>query len=168
MASSINVCFSTTNGLMSRIIRWFTRAKTSHALITFRSETLDKVFVMEANGRGFMLQPWAKWRRKNTLVARYALAVPTAQQMTALRALAEFLGTEYDYVSLLGFAWRRFRARSSNPFDDPTQLICSEAVAKFLAAAGLNEFSEAETWTPGDLLAAAKKMGAFQLVEGVE
>jgi len=154
---SINVCFSTTDGWFSRAIRWFTRSKVSHAVITFRDETLGKVFVMESTGRGFMLTPWSKWRARNQIVARYTLTVDQSRQIESLRELSDSLGSEYDYVGILGFLLRRFMKRMSNPMDNPTKLFCSEAVARFLLASGLEEFSEPATWTPQDLLLVANK-----------
>jgi len=162
---SVNVCFSTSNGFFSKVIRWFTRSKASHALITFRDETLGNVFVMEANGRGFMLTPWGKWRESHTLVSRYSLALPPNAQKTSLQDLGNFLGTQYDYISLLGFALRRFFGRMVNPFNDPRKLICSEAVARFLAGAGLHKYREYGTWTPEDLLHEAKANPSTFLLE---
>lgn len=166
---SINVCFSTTDGLFSRLIRWFTRASVSHSLITFQDETLDKVFVMEANGRGFMLVPWAKWRKHNTLVARYRLRVAEDVQIGSLQQLAEFLGSQYDYVSLLGFIFRRFMGRMRNPLSKVSQLVCSEAVARFIHLTGdpsLRHFDDYGSWTPGDLLKEAESTNVFVIEEG--
>jgi len=162
---SINVCFSTTDGFFSRLIRWFTHSKVSHSIITFRDDTLDRVFVMEANGRGFMLVPWSKWRTHNELVARYELSTVPESQLEALRELSNALGAEYDYVSILGFIWRRFMGRMKNPLDNPTKLVCSEAVAKFLYLAGLKGFDEPETWTPQDIMLRAQGGAPFTLVE---
>lgn len=162
---SINVCFSTSSGFFSKVIRWATRSKVSHALITFRDETLDKVFVMEANGRGFMLVPWSKWRQSHDLLSRYKLTVPADMQRFALQDIAQSLGAQYDYVSILGFFFRRWFRRMRNPLDDPGKLICSEAVAKFLATSGLKRFENHGTWTPEDLLEEAKKGGEFVLEE---
>jgi hypothetical protein len=166
MMSSVNVCFSTSNGLVSRVIRWFSRAEVSHALITFYDETLDKVFVMEAGGRGFLLTPWAKWRQNHTLTCRYSLCISTRHQEESIRKLAEFLGSQYDYISLLGFVFRRWVRRMRNPLDSPKRLVCSEAVAMFLRDAGLEPFNEPATWTPGDLLAHARRDPLFELEEG--
>ena len=162
---SINVCFSTSSGIFSRVIRWFTRSKVSHALITFRDQTLDKVFVMEANGRGFMLVPWSKWRQSHTMVARYRLTVPQGMQSFSLRELAQSLGAQYDYVSVLGFFFRRWYRRMRNPFDDPNKLVCSEAVARFLANSGIKRFENHGTWTPEDILGEAQKGEEFILEE---
>lgn len=165
---AINICFSTTDRLFSRIIRWFSKSSVSHALITFRDDTLGKVFVMEANGRGFMLSPWAKWRKGKTLIARYSLDCDESCQLSSLRALANELGAEYDYRSFFGFLLRRWFRRMANPFSDPDKLFCSEAVTKFVGA--INDqraaiFSAAETWLPGDLLGEAGRNTLFVLEE---
>jgi hypothetical protein len=149
--ASINVCFSTTQGLLSRWIRWVTRSPVSHAILTFHSQTLDKILVMEATGRGFNVIPWKKWKNENTLVARFKIAVPEATELEALRRIATRLGSEYDTISLFGFFLRRWKKRGSNPLDDPTKLICSEAVAYFLSYAGFEEFASAGEWTPADI-----------------
>jgi len=168
MSSSINVCFSTTSGKFSRLIRWFTRSNVSHALLTFRDETLNKVFVMEANGRGFMLVPWSKWKRHNQVVARYKLLADKDVQLASLRTLSSSLGAEYDYIGILGFLLRRFFKRMANPFDNPTKMFCSEVVAQFLLKAGFPRFDSPETWTPQDLLEVAQKHKRFVPLPNVE
>ncbi len=134
-------------------------------MITFEDETLDKVFVMEANGRGFMLVPWFKWRKSNALVARYEVDVDEEKQLASLRELAKDLGAEYDYVSVLGFVFRRFLRRMRNPLDNTKKFICSEAVAKFLYLAGLEQFKDFGTFVPEDLYEIARKDDTFLLKE---
>jgi len=138
-------------------------------LITFYDETLDKVFVMEANGRGFMLVPWSKWRKSNTLVARYSISVLEGSKIDSLRLLAAHLGAQYDYLSLLGFLWRRFVARTKNPFGSTKKLVCSEAVARFLngirdGQGGLG-FDDPSSWTPEDLYGEVRQRDVFVLEE---
>ena len=163
---SICICISTGSGWVSRFIRFWSRAPVSHALITFRSQTLGKVFAMESTATGFRLTPWAQWERKNILVARYVVHVPVEDQLEALSEMSDYLGTKYDYKSLLGFAWRWIRGRMSNSFNgNSTRLICSEAVAMFLLKAGLDDFEDPETWTPGDLYKTLDKSSSFTLVE---
>jgi len=162
---SINVCFSTADGFFSKMIRWFTRSKVSHSLITYKDEGLDKVLVLEANGRGFMLTPWAKWSESHTLVVRCRMNLPINAHRTSIQDLANFLGSQYDYLSLLGFALRRFFGRMVNPFNDRRKLVCSEAVARFLHGAGLPGYREYGTWTPEDLLKEAKKAPTMFVLE---
>lgn len=158
---AINICFSTANSVISKVIRWITRSSVSHAFITFRDDTLDQVFVMEANGRGFMLTPWKKWQLKNRMVHRYELAVSEDVQLGSLRSLGDSLGSQYDYVSLLGFVFRRFVRRMANPFSDSKKFICSEAVATFLHDSGLKQFERPETFTPEDIYAIARESEDF-------
>ncbi len=164
---SIRVCVSTARGFASRFIQWVTRSRVSHALITFRSTTLDKVLVFEATGKGFHLKLWKKWRRHNRLVAAYELAIPLERQLAALRRLAMDLGAEYDSLSLLHFLRRRWGKRLRNPWSSPRKLICSEAVAKFLKLCEIEAFSDPSGFTPADLdTAFAADRDHFRLVEG--
>jgi hypothetical protein len=166
-AATISVCFSTSHGLVSRLICWVTRSRVSHALLTFRSATLDKVLVMQATGLGFHLWPWDKWRRKNKLVARFALAVPPERQLVALRDLARNLGAEYDTWSLFAFLRRRWGKRARNPWNSPRKLICSEVVARFLSSCDLRAFDDAGSFTPADLYGdLSADHETFRLVEG--
>jgi hypothetical protein len=158
---SINICFSTTDGYLSRWIRWVTRSPVSHALLTFYSQTLDKVMVMEATGKGFNLIPWNRWAKKNQLVARFALDVPRDKELEALHRIADKLGAEYDTVSLFGFFFRRWKKRGANPLDDPTKLICSEAVARFLQEVGIDAFQNPGEWTPADIFQYAMASDIF-------
>jgi hypothetical protein len=166
--TSINVCFTAENGVISRVIRWFTRARVSHALITFYDVTLKRVFVMEANGRGFMLTPWTKWRQSNTLYARYELTLEKGVQNEALYAVGGHLGAQYDYVGIISFALRRVCSRFANPWASSSKMFCSEAVALFLKEAGIDPFNEPEDWTPGDLLRAIEKDARFHLIEAAD
>jgi hypothetical protein len=164
---SINICFSTTDAVLSRWIRWFTRSRVSHAVITFRSELLGKVLVMEASAVGFRLLPWAKWEKKNTLVTRFRLDLPEAAQVSALHFIADKLGDEYDRRGLFGFfrvlSWWREKPLHGLPnwLDHPNKLFCSEAVALFLHHAGLDGFERPAQWSPGELLIHAESNPVF-------
>jgi len=163
----IQVCLSTSRGLISRLIRWITRSRASHALLAYYSATLAQTMVLQATEIGFHLWLWRKWRRHNRLVAAYELAVPADVQLAALRRLAGDLGAEYDTVSILHFLRRRWAKRRRNPLSSPRKLICSEAVAKFLKLCGLPGFGDPASFTPADLhqaMAAAPE--TFRLVEG--
>jgi hypothetical protein len=157
---SLNICFSTTDGLLSRWIRWYTGAPVSHAAITFRSLSLDKVMVMEASGSGFRLLPWRKWAPHNRLAARFRLDVPIGRLRAALQHIADRLGDGYDSRGLFGFVPRfrdklvatdRGRRPRHNLLDDPSRVFCSEAVAEFLLHAGFDELTDPSAWSPADL-----------------
>ena len=150
MSASINICFSTQKSWLSRLIRFVTRSDMSHALVTYKDETLGKVMVMEAQWRGFVIVPWTRWRQKNRLVARFSLRVPEVDQAEALRKLAGRLGEEYDTLGLFGFALRRWRKRSRNVFASSKKLYCSEACAELVRDSGI-AIGDPESFEPQDL-----------------
>ncbi len=155
-ASGINICFSTSDGIISWILRKIMRVPASHSVITFRSQILGKVLVLEAQGRGFVAVPWKRWVRKNTLLARYSLRLPAADIRHGLSVLSDRLGDPYDTWSLLGYLLRGI-AKGRNPFDSKAKLVCSEAVALFLNAAGVEKVGHIGSITPKDLWSRAQR-----------
>lgn len=163
--NSINVCFTASNRLFSRLIRKITRAEVSHALITFHDPGFDKVFVMEANRRGFVMVTWKRWSKTHKLYERYSLDVGHDIQVQALREIADDLGAPYDFRSLIGFLPRLILDRIRNPFSSSTKLVCSEVIAKFLYKCGLFRFEDIASWTPGDIIKEARGGKPFLLAE---
>ena len=130
--------------------------------------TLDKIMVMDAQGRGFVIVPWHKWIRKNTLVARYSLSLPHENIRNGLDKLSDRLGDAYDTWSLIGFLLLRFGGLTRNVTDSKDKLVCSEAVALFLDHAGL-EFGDIGRITPRDLLLLAESTpDVFGLEESID
>ncbi len=161
---TINICFSTTDALLSKAIRWFTGSTVSHSFITFRDRTLNRIMVMQASGHGYQIIPWARWETHNILVSRFQVPEKVTEkcQLFALRALARHIGDGYDARGLFGFIpilgvriwnsirgrWRTrrqgraggdlaesWRPRFHNLLDNPDKLFCSEAVAEYLGLA---------------------------------
>jgi len=152
MNHSINICFSTTDGLISRLIRWFTKSNVSHCYLTFRDQTLDRVMVMETNLAGFVLVPWKEELLKGRrLIARYTVCVDEKKQIEAIRRLACYLGTGYDFVRLLRLAIGGFWQKFKNPSHAPTKILCSESVVRFINSLGVVSLTCPEAWTPAEV-----------------
>jgi len=150
--ASVNVCFTTTNNVVSRLIRFFTRSKVSHSVITYRDSVLGRVMVMEANWNGFRNVPWSLWKKKNVIVARYSLMGKPARSVTrSLGEQADYLGTGYDYTALISLVLRRFVKRFRNPFGSSSKFFCSESVATFLSSVGVAGVDDPSGWTPDDV-----------------
>lgn len=136
----VTVGFSTTNKWISRIIRWVTRGKVSHAWIAYDDYTLGLRMVMQAEAWAFEVRPWQRWIKENKWVAEFKLLGQSPH--AALKKRAQDLGQKYDWMS--GFwvgvaAWfkRWLKARFSfRPSRTPKRLMCSEAVVRFLKDAG--------------------------------
>jgi len=161
----ITIGFSTTNKLMSRIIRWVTRGNVSHAWIAFYDHCLDTRLVMQAETWGYEVRPWERWQRENILIAEFK----TQQDMTiSLRWIAPALGAKYDWTSAFFSGVKRWLGRwVKSHFNSPKKLMCAEAVIRFLQHSGSYAVSnlDPETTTPASLLRAVNTSSEFQKVE---
>jgi hypothetical protein len=131
---AIYVGFSTTNKIVSRVIRWFLRSTASHAWISFYDETLAIRFVLQAEAWGLELRPWCRWLKQNRLVALFAVH-PTSLERVRQNLVQQSnrIGTEYDFtnairVGLARFIRRVFRITVSTPIATPHKVFCSEIV----------------------------------------
>jgi len=156
----VTIGFSTTNRLLSRVIRFVTRGRVSHAWITFYDDTLNTKVVMQAEWWGYELRPWTRWQRENRLVAEFELRVPQEMGLRAIRRTAQHLGEDYDRVGALwagvsGWLRRWWRARLTlRPRRTPRKLMCAEGALMCLKAAGIDDVQGLyeETTDPETLL----------------
>jgi hypothetical protein len=161
----IHIGFSTTGGLLSRIIRRITGAPVSHCFIAYRCATFADDMVLEASGHGFRIMAWRRFDKENKLVALYRLRLAEPVQRAAISRMAERLGDAYDTVSLFGFVIRKWLHLRRTPFDSRDKLVCSEAVGLFLQWSGVS-IEDVGVVTPRDLLELAHtNTEVFELVE---
>jgi hypothetical protein len=151
------VGFSTTNTLLSRIIRRFTGSRVSHAFLVYQDVDFDREMIMEAAGAGFRIVPLDRFRRHNRVVAIFTPRHPIDE---GLRAAVDWLGESYDAGGLVGMAlllagrWLKVRLRRRNFLARSRALFCSEAVARACRASRYPGFDlDPETTTPQDLFA---------------
>lgn len=149
---NITIGFSTTNKIMSRLIRFVSRGRVSHAWVSFTDPVLGLRLVMQAEAWGYEVRPWERWIRENKLVAEFSVK---SDLTASLRWLALSLGSKYDWRSafLTGVRlWfgRLWRGR----FSSPGRLMCAEAVIRFLQHRGIRsvESLDPELTTPVMLL----------------
>lgn len=151
----ILVGFSTSNALVSRAIRWFTRSKVSHTFLLFPDSAFGSYMVMEAIGAGFSLRTYESFKKDNTVVDLLAPKVPLD---AGLQAAASWLGERYDVSGLLGMAlvmlgrWvgRKWR----NPLQSSSAMFCSEVNVRILQEAGYPGAKDLDpaSMSPADLL----------------
>jgi hypothetical protein len=147
------VGFSTTNGLLSRLLRWITRAEVSHSFLVV--ELYGKAWYVGAEAQGVVMMPMEKYVKKNTIKA--LCEVPELNDED-LAVVMGHLGEAYDYGGLLGGIFpqigRWFKQKWKNPWANPKALICSEFVTLALQEAGLSgaEKLDPPSVTPQDLL----------------
>ena len=149
------VGFSTTNLWISRLIRWFTKSKASHAWIAFESQELGTKIVLEAHYT-FRAVPYSFFARQNKVVAEVEMVGDTSSMVAKC---AEFLGTDYDYTGIVGgiivSLGRWFKHKWRNPWGNPKAQTYSESVVRALKAAKYpsSEVLDPESTTPQELMA---------------
>jgi len=133
----VKVLGTTTNHLLSRIIRKFIKSKMSHALILFYDETLKCEMVMESNRKGFIAVPAEKSLRGSTVVEAIDVT-ESASELPA--ALADKLGEKYDTKGMIGNLWviiaGFFKRKIKNPWNTTNAVFCSEVIVEGLQELG--------------------------------
>ncbi len=151
----VHVGFSTTGGLLSRLIRFFTRSRISHCIVVYGCGVFAQDMVLEASGHGYRILSWRRWDKANRLIALYRLELPVENIRAGLHLLADRLGDAFDKLSLFGFFLQRVLGLKGVPFNSRQKLVCSEALALFLQRCGV-PIEDVGVVTPQD---------AFALVE---
>lgn len=140
----MTIVFFRGRGIVPRIIALATRSSVSHVGIGARFFGLP--VVIHATVGGVQVTPRARMPEPTR-----EFLVPIERMGRLSLALRE-LGTKYDYVGLLGFAFvllgRWARLKVQNPLASPRAVVCSELVS-YVA---LDDIEAADETTPEDLL----------------
>lgn len=119
--------------------------------------------VMQAESWGFEVRPWKRWIKENKIVAEFLPIGPPLDK--SLKWIATYLGARYDFkaAALVGF-WRLFGRWIKGKFSDPSRLMCSEGVIRFLQYGGYTSvrWLDPETTSPGLLLKILLSSGEFR------
>jgi hypothetical protein len=137
---TITVGFSTTNKLSSKLLRFFTRSKFSHAWNSYFDETLEMKLVMQAELTGYELKPWKRWKRENILVSEYEMVNPS---YSAIKEMATYIGSKYDVKSAFLSGAKEWLKKwfslkcTINPRRSPRKMMCVESVVRFIKLSGI-------------------------------
>lgn len=120
---NIKIGFSYGNGILPKIIKFFTKSTVSHTFLLIDDKT-----VLEAGSNGFVELPFEDWKKDNNLVTLVNPIVPLDK---GFEAAQKWIGEPYAYGALIGFIWvligRVLRRKFHNPFYERKALFCSEA-----------------------------------------
>lgn len=126
----IYVGFSTTDLLVSKIIRWFTQSPTSHAWIKFDLHGIP--MVLEASLFGIRLVSWEKFQTTEKIVDLFKVS----ENDSDINKLLPLLGSAYDFGGLFGSVFvivgRWFKKKWHNPLENSSAVFCSELVVQWL------------------------------------
>lgn len=163
----IRVGFSThEKNVMSRMIRWLTGSKASHAWLLVEDTFFGLEMVMEATETGFRLIPYDNFKAEGNDIVT-VLEPPYALDVGVQQA-ARWLGESYDFAGLFGsvlvLLGRWLKRKWRNPVASSKSMFCSEAVVRVMVAASYPgaEAFDPEGTTPQDLLDFFVKAGLAQ------
>jgi len=146
--NDVLVVFSTSNHLLSKIIRFFTKSQVSHCSVWF---TLFGVpLVLQASVGGVKPALLSEWMKHNKVVQKLKLRIDVTAGLTEALGL---LNAGYDYVGLFGYFYvlvgRWLSKKVKNPLASPTRVVCSEFVLRLDAKDQIPEWNDLE-WESTD------------------
>lgn len=128
----ISIGFSTTDKLLSRIIRKLTKSRVSHSFIMF--DWLGKKWVLEAGFNGVGILPLERFLADGNIIVE-VVDLPHVELEDLIPAM-EDMGERYDFGGLLGgivpLIGKWFKQKWHNPFNDTKALFCSEFIVYWL------------------------------------
>lgn len=150
--SKVYVCLSTSDDLVSRIIRWFTKSRVSHAFFLYWDDKFQRWNTAGAMAPGFEIIAADRIFPANRVVAIYE----PVDLNPIMPDLDEWLSDMYNYPGLIGMALveigRWLKRKWHNPLTASNSLFCSQAVAQALILAKQPNFDlDPTTTAPSDL-----------------
>lgn len=148
--------FSTTDKIMSKIIKWATRSKASHAYIII--EVAGEPVVIHSNQHGINCDHYNKFVRGKKIISEYSLLINIDKEQLATSYAIRMLDEPYDFLSVIGFGWvllcRALGYKVKNPFPNKSAYQCSEFALNVLRKAGLGGLDNLsrERVAPEDLI----------------
>lgn len=121
----IVLLFTSSSGVVSGMIRWFTGGKMSHVGVQFEPNC-----VLSAEGKGVVEQPFDAFLKGRRLMASYC-ATAEGEKYLDIQVARLHVGNKYASNEIPGLAWvevcRRWFGRTiRNPVHDPDRDVCSE------------------------------------------
>ena len=164
----VTVGFSTSSGLVSRLVRWVTRSKASHSWICL--EVYGLSVIVHASLGGVRMLPRDRFEHGNTIVGEYRVKPDVSE---GVNHTLSFLGEKYDYLGLFGFLkvelWKRwFHKKVRNPWASAKSLVCSELIVHLAHAGKIPEWEgfDPESVTPAELMAECERRLSFEKING--
>jgi uncharacterized protein YycO len=139
-----------TNGVVARLIRWFTGSWANHCGICLGGDV-----VVEANPRGVAVGHLSEYTGDHIAWSRFDLTV--REQDRIIGACQAMLGIPYSFKDIAALALRRWGIRwwAEDRLSRGDRLICSQMVVRAYRVAGFDLVPNVPDnfVTPGDLAA---------------
>lgn len=143
--------FSTSNRLLSRLIRFITRSSVSHVYICIPINKHNVNLIFQASGLAVNMESSINFIEHSKIIREIAIPLSEEQEIELMTFVFDTLGKPYSLLQLVGMIWvigcKTIGLHVKNPFrDGDHSYVCVELIAKILKLKG------AEEMTPQDLL----------------
>lgn len=132
-------------GIIAKIIRYFDKGTFSHVAIAVSNHDVIEADVdTKVAIRPFLAKNW-------NVIEVIDLGLTDEQRGEVFESAFELLGTRYDYIQLLWYAFKKvFKLNGRNRLNNPHYVICSELVFIALDKSGiLKDLGIADTFKNG-------------------
>lgn len=151
----MKIGFSTTNSPVSKVIKFFTRSKVSHAYIVF--DVAGEQLIIHSTQKGVNCDYYPTFAKNHTIVAEYEITADPEKEKLALAESIKLLDQPYDFLSIVGFVWvltlRAIGIKARAPFKNRSAYYCSELGLMILRKLDMDcPGMERELTSPEDLL----------------
>lgn len=148
---NVTVGVSTRAKISSWLIRTLLKSPISHAWVAYDDNDFGIRRVMQAEWYGYEDIPYKTFERKNIIVAEFDCKKSLD---VGVISAAKLLGSDYDFKSAILLKLKRIIGSIKNleKFNSPSQLMCSEAVARILQCSNIEFPHNPELTSPLDLL----------------
>jgi hypothetical protein len=141
----MKVKFSANKNIFSKMIRWFSNGRVSHAMLEYYDNRWGCDFVAESTIHGVRLVPSENLKNNVTEVFNCIFDLDQF-----LFKCPDLIGEPYDIKGIEFLAWffivlKLLKKKIRKPFHNSNGLFCSEFVARIFIQANL---PETETWDP--------------------
>lgn len=148
----VSILFLTTNSLISKVIRFFTKSKISHTAVCFNLN--NEKFILESLIDGVVLRPRNQALQNQNLIAEFEI-IPDLNN--EFQEATKRIGEPYDKLSLLGFfimiLFHIVGIKIHNPLSFMSGTVCSEFIISCDTNHEIPEFNNLnpDSITPEDL-----------------
>ncbi len=135
----LKIGFSRGDSVVSTAICFLDKSDFSHTYLSFRSQTLDRDIIYQANFLGVNFINRENFLLHSRVIHEVELEVGDELHRRAMQFCVDKSGARYDFKGLLGKALVRLGLRKTNPWDDGLVSVdCTELVEAILVESGMD------------------------------
>ena len=153
---------ASTDNLLSKLIKWFTKSQWTHVMLILDDTVDGDSVIVEASAlHGLALNLLSKYARRKLEIFQ------DKQDIWDINSIKVYIGNNYGYLQLLGIGLAKIFKLNKNPFS--SNKICSELVLEWLLQTNyVNEFQylDPNLVSPEDLYNIISKSSNFKLIKG--